>query len=225
MDETLFTSIDNYCERTGPEFWSEPLNAVTNLSFVIAGIVGIVLCRRYGADRFALFLSWWAIVIGVCSGLFHTFANGVTLYADVLPIIGFILLLNWYVLTRFLGTSAVMALCILAAFYVVTGALVAFTPDGLREATNGTIGYLPALLGLLFFGGWLSRRDHPAAAYMFWAAGVFVVSAFFRSIDMALCTSLPIGTHFLWHTLNGVLLGVLLAGAARYGGKRPTVQS
>ena len=225
MDETLFTSIDNYCERTGPEIWSEPLNALTNLAFVAAGIVGIVLCRRHGADRFAVLLSWWAVVIGVGSGLFHTFANGITLYADVLPIIAFILLLNWYVLTRFLDVRAMMALAVLVAFYLVAGALTGFAPASLREATNGTIGYLPAFLGLLFFGGWLSRRGHAAARHMYWAAGLFVVSACFRSVDMALCADVPIGTHFLWHSLNSLVLGVLLAGVARYGGKRSSVQA
>lgn len=225
MDETLFTSIDNYCERTGPEIWSEPLNAITNLAFVVAGIAGHVLCRRHGADRFAVFLCWWAIVIGLGSGLFHTFANGITLYADVLPIVAFILLINWYVVTRFLDIDAIPALAILAAFYLIAGALAGLAPESLRAATNGTIGYLPALLGLLFFGGWLSMRGHPAARYMFWAAGVFVVSAFFRSVDMAMCAALPIGTHFLWHTFNGLVLGVLLAGAARFGGKRGAVQA
>ena len=27
-------SIDLYCERTGPELWSEPLNALSNLAFI-----------------------------------------------------------------------------------------------------------------------------------------------------------------------------------------------
>jgi hypothetical protein len=31
--------VDAYCERTGPEYWSEPVNAVTNLAFLIAAVV------------------------------------------------------------------------------------------------------------------------------------------------------------------------------------------
>jgi hypothetical protein len=215
--DVLFEAIDNYCERTGPEFWSEPLNAITNLSFIVAGIVGLMLCRRHRADRFAQFLSWWAIVIGVGSGLFHTFANGLTLFADVLPIAGFILLFTWYALTRFLGLSVLPAGVTLVVFYAVTIGMVALAPDSLRTLTNGTIGYLPALLATLFFGGWLTRRRHPAAPYLLWGAGVFVVSATFRSIDFAVCDAFPIGTHFLWHTLNGILLGILTAAAAVHG--------
>lgn len=38
------------------------------------------------------------------------------------------------------------------------------------------------------------------------AAGTFFVSLAFRTLDQWLCPCLPIGTHFLWHLLNGVLL-------------------
>ncbi len=32
-------AIDLYCERLGPGLWAEPLNAVTNLAFILAGIL------------------------------------------------------------------------------------------------------------------------------------------------------------------------------------------
>ena len=38
-------SIDLYCERTGPELWSEPLNALSNLAFI--GVAAL-LWRRAG---------------------------------------------------------------------------------------------------------------------------------------------------------------------------------
>lgn len=216
MPDYLLAPIDNYCERLGPEFWSEPLNAITNLSFIIAGVIGLVLCRRNDAEPFARFLSWWVIVIGVGSALFHTFANGITMWADVVPIGVFILLYTYYVATRFVGLSALPALGIVLLFYAVTFALVAFIPQGIRAATSGTTGYLPALVALVVFGIWLARRGHPAAKYLFWAATVFFISAVFRSVDARLCTTVPIGTHFLWHSLNGLLLGILAASAARH---------
>ncbi|CCV04390.1 hypothetical protein MESS2_1270080 [Mesorhizobium metallidurans STM 2683] len=35
--------------------------------------------------------------------------------------------------------------------------------------------------------------------------------------DPLVCGSFPPGTHFLWHILNAVMLGVLLAATARFG--------
>jgi hypothetical protein len=39
------------------------------------------------------------------------------------------------------------------------------------------------------------------------------MSLIFRSIDMAVCPELPLGTHFLWHLLNAVVLYLLLRAA------------
>jgi hypothetical protein len=37
------------------------------------------------------------------------------------------------------------------------------------------------------------------------AAGVYVGALFFRTIDNEVCGALPIGTHFLWHLLIGLV--------------------
>ena len=40
--------VDLYCERLDPSFWAEPLNAFTNLSFLIAAAIAFVQWRRAG---------------------------------------------------------------------------------------------------------------------------------------------------------------------------------
>ena len=45
----------------------------------------------------------------------------------------------------------------------------------------------------------------------------------FRTIDLEVCTwavrgGRGVGTHFLWHTLNGLVLWVLMLAAIRHGG-------
>jgi len=42
---------------------------------------------------------------------------------------------------------------------------------------------------------------------------VFAVSLTLRTLDEPLCAALPVGTHYLWHVLNGVTL-YLVAKAA-----------
>lgn len=34
------TSLDLYCERCSPDFWAEPVNALTNISFLVAAFFG-----------------------------------------------------------------------------------------------------------------------------------------------------------------------------------------
>ena len=79
-------SIDAYCERIGPGFWAEPVNAVTNLAFVI---VAFWLWRRaHGVERI---LCAVLLTIGVGSWLFHTYAVVWAGIADSLSILVFIL--------------------------------------------------------------------------------------------------------------------------------------
>ena len=88
---TWFDPVDNYCERLDSSFWAEPLNAMSNLAFIVAGLV---LLRQWqkapGRDVIGLLLAVNVLVIGVGSFLFHTFANRWSALADVLPITIFI---------------------------------------------------------------------------------------------------------------------------------------
>jgi hypothetical protein len=49
-----------------------------------------------------------------------------------------------------------------------------------------------------------------AGRKMIVAACLFVVALSLRTLDMHLCPSFPLGTHFLWHLLNALLLYLLL---------------
>ncbi len=41
-----FVAIDLYCERTDPGFWAEPLNALSNIVFFIAGFLGLYTAKK-----------------------------------------------------------------------------------------------------------------------------------------------------------------------------------
>lgn len=217
MLDSWLTSVDLYCERTGPEFWAEPVNALTNLAFVAAGLWGVREVRRRGAGGFAEVLAWWVVAIGIGSTLFHTFANRMMIWADILPIAGFTLVYTIFNLRRFLGFGLGRTAAYFIVFYAIVGAPTLAVPDWLRIATNGTTGYLPPFLALFFFGALVVAHGNPAGWYNLAAATIFALSVTFRSIDAGVCDALPHGTHFLWHLLNGLMLGVLLMAVARYG--------
>lgn len=217
MIASLLQPIDIYCERTGPELWAEPVNALTNLAFVAAGLWGLAAIRRNDGGTFAQVLAWWVVAIGIGSGLFHTFANRLTMWADIIPIAGFTLAYTLFNLRRFMAMPWARALPVFIGFYVVVGVLTALVPDWLREASNGSTGYLPPFLALIFFGALVIAHGSVAGWYNIAAAAIFVVSVTFRATDPIVCGSFPLGTHFMWHVLNGLMLGVLLAGVARHG--------
>ena len=95
--------VDGYCERAGtdPDFWGEPLNAVTNIAFILAVLWVLAQARREGRlDWSVVALAVIVLAVGIGSFLFHTFA---TLWAgamDVIPVQIFILVYFAVVLIR-----------------------------------------------------------------------------------------------------------------------------
>ncbi len=216
MPPSWLIAVDHYCERIDPGFWAEPLNALSNLAFIAAALHAFRLWQREGAkDWPGLWLIAVAAAVGIGSFLFHTFAQRWSLLADVLPIAAFIYSYFLLAMRRYLrlGLAAGIAATVaFAAFNMAFGRLWLGLFPGL--GLNGSVGYLPAALALLAVG-LLCRAagaGEPGRALLL-AAGLFAVSLVFRTIDGASCSTLPVGTHFLWHGLNGLVLGVLMKAA------------
>jgi len=216
MATSWFAPIDNYCERTDGSFWSEPLNAVSNGAFILAALYAFILWRRAGArDWAALWLIAVTAIVGTGSFLFHTFANRWSLLADVLPIAVFIYSYFLVAMRRYLCLGWIPAA-------IATGLFIGFNTVFVRLwlglfpglTLNGSIGYIPATLALLVVGVLCLRVDaRKASGALLTAAGLFGVSLFFRSIDSAVCSALPVGTHYLWHVLNAMVLLTLMRAA------------
>lgn len=217
--ETIYTYLDSYCERAGdPGLWAEPLNAATNLFFFAAAILGAYMLGRAtlktrAIDIWLLIASLAGIAVG--SGLWHIVPRTETVMMDVIPITLFIHIYLIAALRRLLGLDwwKTAALIIL---YIAIGDVAAqsiLPPDLL----NGTIMYIPTYLTLLLLTGAVWQRDPATARSLMRVVMVWTVSLALRTVDGAICTQFPIGTHFLWHTLNAWvlwrLLGLLIARA------------
>ncbi len=212
-------SIDGYCERTDPSFWSEPVNALTNLSFVVAAVVTARMARRAG-DRSALLLAVCAGSIGVGSYLFHTLATRWSMHADVWPIRVFVLLFLVLAVVRFLRAPVWVGLAAAAGFVAVTAATIA-AGRTLGLTLNGSIGYATVPVAMAAMAALTAREDRRSSRALLAIAAVFVVSLGFRTVDRELCAALPLGTHFGWHLLNGVVAGTMIALYVRKGQDRP----
>jgi len=219
--------IYSYCERGGDaSFWAEPVNALSNGAFFIAAFVALVLwIRSPGTNRrfVDLLLIVLVFVIGAGSFLFHTSATRWASIADVLPIVIFILVFLGYTLRRFMGLPWIITLAGVGLFYGLMWYVGEMRCDGVR-CLNGSAGYLPALGVLLLTGLALLVMRHRAGASLTLAGLILAASVTFRTYDKAWCHKLmsidggPLGTHFLWHGLNALLLFLLLRAAIKHGG-------
>ncbi|TDX28233.1 ceramidase [Rhodovulum visakhapatnamense] len=197
--------IDAYCERTDFTFWAEPVNAATNAAFVLAALV---MWRRCDGMPLGRALAAVLAVIGVGSFLFHTLATEWASMADVLPILCFILLYVFVANRTYWGLGLWPALGLTALFFpyaAVTGPLF-----GRLGWLGSSAGYAPVALLILVYALALVRRLPEVAAGLGLGVGLLAVSLTFRTIDLPVCAALPLGTHFVWHLLNAVMLGWMI---------------
>lgn len=215
-----------YCERIDGSFWAEPLNAVTNAAFLVAALAGFWLWRRQGGrDAITFVLTGLVFAIGIGSFLFHTIPNRWTLLADVVPIQLFAFGYFALALHRFFGLAGWMTAAGTLAFLGLALGLSAAGRAMLPPVLAGSAGYAAFLLGLA--GVALAMSRDPASSHqrrLVTLAGlVFAVSLTMRSTDGAVCGILPLGTHWLWHLLNALVLYLLLRAAPK--GERPDARA
>jgi hypothetical protein len=197
--------IDIYCERIDASYWSEPLNAVTNLAFIIAALV---MWRRTGGMAAARLLCAILFAIGIGSYLFHTEATQWASAADTTPI-GIFILTYLFLTNRDLAGlpawGAGLATLAFAPYAYVAVPLLDRLPFFHISDFYWTV---PVLLAGYAAALW--RRAPQTARGLALGAGLLSLSITVRSLDMPLCGPWPLGTHFLWHLLNALMLGWMI---------------
>lgn len=215
----LWRSVDLYCERTDPGFWSEPVNALSNVAFLLAAALIVRHARAHG--RIApdvWFLAALVALVGLGSFAFHTVATVWAGWLDVIFILAFIYAFLARFLARVPGWGWRGVAAGLAGYWLASRLL---TAPFAAQAMNGSYSYLPPLLALAGLAAWAGQRAHPGARRLALAAGIFAVSIGFRTVDLAVCNAWPLGTHAVWHGLNAAVLW--LAATGLIAGERRTV--
>ena len=201
----MLREIDGYCERLGPGYWAEPVNAVTNAAFVLAALW---MWRRSAGVPMARALAVVLFAIGVGSYLFHTHAQVWAAIADVMPIAVFILLYLFAVNRDVWGMplwAALLGTVLFLPYAAVTIPLWQTVP-----VFGVSAGYMPVPTLILIYAALLWSRWPQVARGFVIGAGILLLSLTARSVDETLCAQLPLGTHFAWHILNGIMLGWMI---------------
>ncbi len=197
--------LDGYCERLGPGYWAEPVNALTNFAFLL---MAAVMWQRVQGLPLARALVGVLAAIGVGSFLFHTHANRLTALMDVAPIAGFILLYVFAASRDFLGLNGWQAGLTAAAVLPYVAATVPVW--AMVPGLGSSAGYAPVPVLILLYAWFLCRRAAETAKGLAIGAGILVLSLTCRTLDGPLCDVNPLGLHFIWHVLNAVMLAWMI---------------
>lgn len=203
-------AIEMYCERTSAAWDAEPLNAVSNAAFFIAAWAAWRLNERHPSAEFSGAIRALCIIIAVVGAgslTWHVVATRWAEWADVIPILVFMIAYCWLILTAFFRCPwwlKTLAACLLfaATFYLES--------DKFEKMLWGGAMYLPTLVFLMAAGAGIWRRNASAGKAFYAAAGLFVLSFTARTLDKPMCDALPVGTHYFWHLFNAGVLFLLV---------------
>lgn len=199
-------TMDFYCERVNDNFFNEPINAISNIFFLIISVFTYRLQKELKVKKIFYFLPILIFCIGLGSFFFHLKPNTITLYLDVFPIflfsVLFIILFNKYELK----ISALNNFLFIFSYLLL---FVFITPMLSYEFLNGSEFYFVNYLVLAIYTIILFFKKSQNFKLIFLALLIFNISIILRTIDNLVCDIFKIGTHFLWHIINAYLLFIL----------------
>ena len=201
----LFKPIDIYCERLDIGIWAEPINAVTNVAFILASIFMWLRCKNLVEGRI---LSFLLFSIGCGSFLFHTFAQTWAAILDVTAILIFILTYIFVANRRFLAWSKIVSLIGVILFFPYHLFLVSILSN--IQFLGSSLQYIPVAILIFIYSGLLRKSEPNLSRGLFIGATILCLSIFSRAIDEPLCSIVPVGTHFIWHILNTIMLSWMI---------------
>jgi len=142
MASDLYTrSITEYCERVGSYFYSEPINALSNIGFFISALLIYRLFKNKKVKHKGYWLLFVLIVvIGVGSSFWHTVRSPITLALDAVPIWIFFLVFIFLLVQKLTG-SKIKTFLFLLGFFLLQLTISYFFPEvlngSIRHVTNG----------------------------------------------------------------------------------------
>ena len=201
----LSKSIDIYCERLDIGIWAEPINAVTNVAFILASIFMWLRCKKLVEGRI---LSFLLFSIGCGSFLFHIFAQTWAAILDVAAILIFILTYIFIANRSFLAWSKMVSLIGVILFFPYQLLLANILSN--IQFFGSSVQYIPVAILIFIYSGLLRKTEPNLSRGLLSGAVILCLSIVFRIIDEPLCSVLSLGTHFVWHILNAIMLSWMI---------------
>jgi len=188
-----------YCERI--TIGMEPFNAVSNLIFIVCAAVCATLLLRdwtrlhVNSKEVLSCLSALILLIGIGSAAFHFKPSYTTHAFDLIPIGLFISLALISILKLGFNLSTRSIVAVVLVWFCST-AIASTAPEFLA----GSLVYVPTLILVLLVAVLYPQKNRK----LFAVFGFFALGLLIRAIDLPLCDTLSIGTHWLWHVCTAL---------------------
>lgn len=192
-----------YTETHAGQFIVEPWNALSSLFIILPAIYWLFqIGSEYRNYKFLIFCIPLMILGGSGSTLFHAFRTSrFFLILDILPTAILTLAIAIYfwikVFNKWWHILFIIIPSIILRYWIFTSDYFhEFMAINLAYITTGTLIGLPLLILLV-------KTKFYKVAEVIAAIILFIGAIMFREMDSRPINFLPMGTHFLWHTLTG----------------------
>lgn len=205
-----------YCETlhisAGSVFPFEMVNTLTSFIPALLGLIALFVVHRKNRKSYELYiLSLLLLATGIGSVFWHGTRTSLSLSFDVFPGMFFFLLLV-FLWPNFLFKSKIAGFGVIALFLLLVTGLFQF--GSFQDTIHpffyvyGTVAFIGTILSLYTW----KKKGNATGTLAFLTIASATLAAFFRTIDLSMCTVIPFGTHFLWHIFLGTagFLGILL---------------
>ncbi len=200
-----------YCERTSDHFFSEPLNAITNLAFIF---VSLLIFKNSRHITYANILAPIIFFIGLGSLLFHTIPSKLTGLMDVFFILLFVSVYAYLIYRTVFKYSLLVS-----SIYTFIAPFIYFVLGNNIKNYFIMLGdssfYLVILIHLFLIYIVSLKKSFKNSSNILIAGLIFTISIFLRVADKYFCEINIFGTHFIWHIFNATVLYFLVVAFSK----------
>jgi len=201
MNEFLGIPIPVNCERSNLGFFVEPLNAISNIAFIFAG-VGIYQLLAKNRVQKVEYRSLFILIflVGFGSFLWHATRNFYALILDAVPVALSFAIITYIFLGKLIGNKLISLLIALllipTRFFISSFAPTDIVSSLVRNLINATV--------FLLLIVWAFRKCGKIALEGTIVLIIYLIAITMRSIDLQVCPTFYLGTHSLWHIFNAL---------------------
>ena len=216
MENLYARSVIEYCERIGNSFFAEPINFLSNAAFLFSAFFIFKLLKNHNEKSIGYWILFcFVLLIGLGSSLWHSFRTPFAHALDAVPIYLFLLVFLYLLLNK-LTRSAKYSVLGIFSFVGLQIVVSVYFP----AALNGSIRHIVNATVFFLLNLWIYKKSKQLNLNFIFAFLVYVVGILFRTIDNAVCSMFPLGTHFLWHMCTAGATYLVVKGLIRLESKK-----
>jgi len=196
-----------YCENISDIIISQPLNLTSTLIFLVVALMLFFEIKNKNQLNFKFKVLIILVgLIGIGSAIRHFYPSDITVYFDILPIVLFSLAFAYYLIFKITKNKNYTKIGLVTLIIYMGLSSIILRTYFNSELINGAYEYLSLIFLFVCVLIYSYLKKLHFFKYLLALFILFIVSIFFRQIDLIICKTAGFWTHFIWHIINAITI-------------------